>query len=139
MKFCSYMYIIHYCINLLTVDAFGPSQHQPCVKIQCKHNTGIVSYIPCITLGLCKISLLLTTVVSRVVKSSRLPLKITPYLVSIGRLLCLKFLYGWRFLNKISLDWPLSFLFFRLHWPKVGCHIYSFTLGNELLRLGTKE
>ena len=71
--------------------------------------TGIVSYIPCITIGLCKISLLLTTVVSRVVKSSRLPLKITAYLVSIGRLPCLEFLYGWRFLNKISLDWPLTF------------------------------
>ena len=76
--------------------------------------TGIVSYIPCITIGLCKISLLLTTVVSRVVKSSRLPLKITSYLVSIGRLLCLEFLYGWRFLNKISLDWQLTFLFFSL-------------------------
>ena len=44
----------------------------------------------------------------RVVKSSRLPAKIAAYLVSIGRLLCLAFLYGWRFLNKISLDW--SFL-----------------------------
>ena len=45
---------------------------------------------------------------SRVVKSSRLPVKIAAYLVSIGRLLCLAFLYGWRFLNKISLDWPLT-------------------------------
>ena len=44
----------------------------------------------------------------RVVKSSRLPAKIAAYLVSIGRLLCLAFLYGWRFLNKISLDWPLT-------------------------------
>ena len=29
-------------------------------------------------------------------------------LVSIGWLLCLAFLYGWHFLNKISLDWPLT-------------------------------
>ena len=42
----------------------------------------------------------------RVVKSSRLLAKIAAYLViSIGRLLCLAFLYGWCFLNKISLDW----------------------------------
>ena len=33
----------------------------------------------------------------RVVKSSRLPAKIAAYLVSIGQLLCLAFLYGWRF------------------------------------------
>ena len=44
----------------------------------------------------------------RVVKSSRLPAKITAFLVSIGQLLCLAFLYGWRFLNKISLDWLLT-------------------------------
>ena len=42
----------------------------------------------------------------RVVKSSRLP-AIAPYLVSIGRLFRLAFFYGWRFLNKISLDWWL--------------------------------
>ena len=41
------------------------------------------------------------------VKSSRLQAKIITYLVSIGQLL-LAFLYGWRFLNKISLDWPLT-------------------------------
>ena len=29
------------------------------------------------------------------------------HLVSIGWLLCLAFLYGWLFLTKISLDWPL--------------------------------
>ena len=29
-------------------------------------------------------------------------------LVSIGWLLCLAFLYGWCFLNKISLDWRLT-------------------------------
>ena len=34
--------------------------------------------------------------------------KIAAYLVRIGQLLCLAFLYGWRFLNKISLDWPLT-------------------------------
>ena len=33
----------------------------------------------------------------RVVKSSRLPAKITAYLVSIDWLPCLTFLYGWRF------------------------------------------
>ena len=44
----------------------------------------------------------------RVVKSSRLPTKITTYLVSISRLLCLALLYEWHFLNKISLDWPLT-------------------------------
>ena len=42
------------------------------------------------------------------VKSSRLQVKIVAYLVSIGWLLCLVFLYGWRFLPKISLDWPLT-------------------------------
>ena len=45
---------------------------------------------------------------AKVVKSSRLPVKIVAYLVSNSRLLCLAFLYGWRFLNKISLDWPLT-------------------------------
>ena len=45
----------------------------------------------------------------RVVKSSRLLAKIAAYLViSIGRLLFLAFLYGWHFLNKISLDWLLT-------------------------------
>lgn len=46
--------------------------------------------------------------VSRFVKSSRLPAKISVYLVGIGRLPYLAFLYEWRFLNKIFLDWPLS-------------------------------
>ena len=45
---------------------------------------------------------------NRVVKSSRLPAEIAAYLVSISRLLCFAFLYGWRFLNKISLDWLLT-------------------------------
>ena len=43
-----------------------------------------------------------------VVKSGQLLVKITAYLVSIGWLLCLAFLYGWRFLKKISLDWLLT-------------------------------
>ena len=41
-------------------------------------------------------------------KRSRLPAKIAAYLVSIGQLLCLAFLYRWCFLNKISLNWPLT-------------------------------
>ena len=44
----------------------------------------------------------------RVVKSSRLLAKIATYLVSIGRLLCLAFLYRCCFSNKISMDWPLT-------------------------------
>ena len=45
----------------------------------------------------------------RVVKSSQLLVKIPAYLVSsIGCLLCLAFVYGWCFLNEISLDWPLT-------------------------------
>ena len=43
-----------------------------------------------------------------VVESSRLTAKIAAYLVSIGWLLCLAFLYGWRFLNKIYPDWLLT-------------------------------
>ena len=46
----------------------------------------------------------------RVVKSSRLLAKIIAYLVRISRLLCSAFLYGWYFLFKISLDWPLKSL-----------------------------
>ena len=52
--------------------------------------------------------LFIITPISRVVKSIRLPTKIAAYLVSIGRLLWLAFLYIWRFLNKISLDWALT-------------------------------
>ena len=55
--------------------------------------------------------MVLTSVLTRlyrVVKSSRQPAKIAAFLVSIGQLLCLAFLYGWHFLNKISLDWPLT-------------------------------
>ena len=50
----------------------------------------------------------LNSAAPRVVKSSPLPAKIAAYLFSIGRLLCLAFLYRWHFLNKISLDWPLT-------------------------------
>ena len=50
----------------------------------------------------------------RVVKRSRLPAKIASYLFSIGWLLCLAFLYGWHFLNKVSLYWPLITL--TTHW-----------------------
>ena len=42
----------------------------------------------------------------KVVKGSQLLAKIAVYFVSFGQLLCLAFLYGWCFLNKISLDWP---------------------------------
>ena len=61
------------------------------------------TFLFCFTL-----SLLISTHSCSVVKSSRLPANIAAYLVSIGRLLCLAFLYGWRFLIKISLDWPLT-------------------------------
>ena len=50
----------------------------------------------------------LNSAAPRVVKSSPLLVKIAAYLFSISRLLCLAFLYRWRFLNKISLDWPLT-------------------------------
>ena len=38
----------------------------------------------------------------RVVRSRWLPPKTATYLVSFSQLLCLAFLYGWRFLNEIS-------------------------------------
>ena len=41
-------------------------------------------------------------------KVAWLRVKIAAYLIGIGQLLCLAFLYGWRFLNKIYLDWPLT-------------------------------
>ena len=50
----------------------------------------------------------LKSLIHRVVKSSRLPAKIATFLVCIGRLLCLAFLYWWCFLNKLSLDWRLT-------------------------------
>ena len=49
-----------------------------------------------------------TDTLFRVVKSVWLPAKITAYLASISWLLFLAFLYGWRFLNEISLDWPVT-------------------------------
>ena len=51
---------------------------------------------------------IILTLKPRVVKSSQLPAKIPAYLVSIGQLLCLAFLYGWLFLNKIFMDWLLT-------------------------------
>ena len=51
-----------------------------------------------------------------VVKSGQLLVKITAYLVSIGWLLCLAFLHGWHFLNKISLDWLLTLT----TWPSTS-------------------
>ena len=50
------------------------------------------------------------------------------YLVRIGRLLCLAFLYGWHFLNKISLDWALTLttqLTFWQPWYRVGAAVVS--------------
>ena len=35
-------------------------------------------------------------------------MKMAACLVNMGLLLCLAFLYRWRFLHKISLDWPLT-------------------------------
>ena len=52
--------------------------------------------------------MLYSTPYIRVVKSSQLPANIAAYLVSIGRLLCLAFLYAWCFLNKMFLGWPLT-------------------------------
>ena len=46
--------------------------------------------------------------VYRVVKSSWLSAKIVTYLVSNGQLLCLAFLYAWRFSNRISPNWLLT-------------------------------
>ena len=71
----------------------------------------------------------------RVVKSSRLPVKIAAYLVSIGRLLCLAFLYGWRFLNKISLDWPLTLT----TQPSTSSTIFIFTTLLVSKRLVSKQ
>ena len=34
--------------------------------------------------------------------------KSLPTWLGIGHVLCLAFLYGWRFLNKLFLDWPLT-------------------------------
>ena len=61
---------------------------------------------------------------SRVVKSSRLPGKIATYLVSIGRLLCLAFLYRWCFLNK-NIPWLATYfnnsaIYFKNFWQPWG-------------------
>ena len=57
-----------------------------------------------------------TTTRTSPVKSSWLLVKITAYLVSIGWLLCLAFLYGWRFFKKISLDWLLTLTTWPSTW-----------------------
>ena len=65
---------------------------------------------------------------SYMVVSSRLLVKIAAYmnLVSIGLLLRLAFLYGWRFLNKISLEWPLTLtVYFKTFWQPWVHHWYS--------------
>ena len=69
-------------------------------------------------------------VVSRVVKSSRLPAKIAAYLVSIGRLLCLAFLYRGRFLNALFV--------FKIKYPWTGCLLWQLNrvLQNFLTTLG---
>ena len=57
-----------------------------------------------LTCYLCCEEITIVILLCRVVKSSWLPVKIAAYLVSISWILCLAFLYGWRFVNKISLD-----------------------------------
>jgi len=44
----------------------------------------------------------------RVIKSSQPPAKIAAYLVSVGQLLCLVFLYRLCCWNEIFVDWPLT-------------------------------
>ena len=48
------------------------------------------------------------SVLSGLSKVDGLLAKIAAYLVSIGRLFFLAFLYGWCFSNKIPLEWPLT-------------------------------
>ena len=79
----------------------APNTHIYTAEKQHKRQTSLPSII---------FKIYLNSAAPRVVKSSPLPAKIAAYLFSIGRLLCLAFLYRWRFLNKISLDllWQLS-------------------------------
>ena len=79
----------------------APNTHIYTAEKQHKRQTSLPSII---------FKIYLNSAAPRVVKSSPLPAKIAPYLFSIGRLLCLAFLYRWRFLNKTSLDllWQLS-------------------------------
>ena len=81
----------------------------------------------------------LKSLIHRVVKSNRLPAKIATFLVCIGRLLCLVFLYRWCFLNKLSLDWRLTLttqpstsklsdnpgynMFLKISWAKANSKI----------------
>ena len=76
-----------------------PNTHIYTAERQHKRQTSLPSII---------FKIYLHSAAPRVVKSSPLPAKIAAYLFSIGRLLCLAFLYRWLFLNKISLDWPLT-------------------------------
>ena len=75
----------------------APNTHIYTAERQHKRQTSLPSII---------FKIYLNSAAPRVVKSSLLLAKIAAYLFSISRLLCLAFLYGWRFLNKISLDWP---------------------------------
>ena len=77
----------------------APNTHIYTAEKQHKRQTSLPSII---------FKIYLNSAAPRVVKSSPLLAKIAPYLFSIGRLLCLAFLYRWRFLNKISLDRPLT-------------------------------
>ena len=76
----------------------APNTHIYTAEKQHKRLTSLPSII---------FKLYLNSAAPRVVKSSPLLAKITTYLFSIGRLLCLAFLHRWHFLNKISLDWLL--------------------------------
>ena len=75
------------------------------------------------------------SVICRVVKTSRLPAKITAHLVSISRLLYFAFLYGWCFLNKISLDWPLT-LTTQPSTSKLSDNFFFFKEFNQCLNNG---
>ena len=73
----------------------APNTHIYTAERQHKRQTSLPSII---------FKIYLNSAAPRVVKSSLLLAKIAAYLIS--RLICLAFLYGWRFLNKIPLDWP---------------------------------
>ena len=89
----------------------------------------------------------------RVVRSSQLLLKIAAFLVSIVPLiLCLGFLYTWRFLNKISLDWLLTLTtqsstsklsdnpaFTQPHFADLKSSLLAFSLQGILLAKASKN
>ena len=77
----------------------------PTIEEVMSENPGYRLYIYCVTNSVCTFLTYLFIYISamqvqnsiiRVVKSSQLPAEIAAYLVSIGRLLCLAFLCGWR-------------------------------------------